>query len=176
MVILIAIGLIVFCVLFFCTTMHYFGKSRGLKKQVANLEYQGSEKDRTIASISAQHAREIEILKERIANQKADIQVLKGKRDNKDAVQLIRFERCVELMAMQIPGFYQTWEICMDRVKRQETASESGFKRFFAPIINLLCGRKGERGIARTPEALPMENTDNSLSCQPIGARRGFMY
>ena len=53
---------------------------------------------------------------------------------------------------------------------------QCGFKRFFAPIINLLCGRKGERGIARTPEALPMENTDNSLACQPIGARRGFMY
>ena len=135
MVILILVGLIMFCVLFFCTTVHYFGKSCGLKKQVADLKYQGSEKDRTIASISAQHAREIEELKERIANQKADIQMLKGKRDKKDAVQLIRFERCVELMAMQIPGFYQTWELCMDRVKRQEAASENGFK--------LLCERFG---------------------------------
>ena len=176
MIILIAISLIVFCVLFFCTTVHYFEKSRGLKKQVADLEYQGSEKDRTIASISAQHAREIEILKERIANQKADIQTLKEKSGKKDAVQLIRFERCVELMAKQIPGFYQTWEICMDGVKRQEAASANGFKRFFAPVINLLCGRKSEKCIDRTPEALSMEDTDNSLSCQPIGTRRGFMF
>ena len=31
MLVLIATGLILFCVLFFCTTVHYFGKSRGLK-------------------------------------------------------------------------------------------------------------------------------------------------
>ena len=176
MLVLIATGLIVFCVLFFCTTVHYFGKSRGLKRQVSDLNNQALEKDRTIASISAQHAQEIEKLKERVANQKADIQTLKERSDKKDAVQLIRFERCVELMSKQIPGFYQTWEICMDAVKRQETESANGFIRFFSPVINLLCRRRGDKCIAQTPEALSSENVDKSLPCQPIGTRRGFMF
>lgn len=88
---------------------------------------------------------------------------MKEKGDKKDAVQLLRYERCAELMAKRIPGFYQTWECCMDELLRQEADSEQGFKRFFSPVINLLCGKKDEKRIARISEAPAGENSGKML-------------
>ena len=64
----------------------------------------------------------------------------------------------------------------MDGVKRQEAASANGIKRFFAPVINLLCGRKGERCTAQTPEVLSVENADRSLPCRSFDARQALCF
>ena len=140
-VICVGIGLIAFCVLFFCTTVHYWGKSREMKRKATELES-------ALASLAVRQT-EIEKLKEQVATQKADIQALKEMGDKKDAVQLLRYERCAELMAKRIPGFYQTWENCMDEVLRQEADSEHGLKRIFRPLIDLLGGKKDEKRVAR---------------------------
>ena len=129
-----------------------FGKSRERKRKVAELEKKVAELDNSLKQVAGTLVKDTASLNTQVAqldqqvnNQKATIEFLKEKGNKKDAMELIRYNRCAEKMSRTIPGYYQAWAQYMDEVRREEEEENSGIKRFLGSIVKLLSGEKPQK-------------------------------